>query len=167
MKEKSLRKLIRDIILEDEMGKWLVRGIKIARGDKINNEKDNEKADKKKKNISFMLPSKSKVEEIETKFDEDELKNKLEKINISNSKKKKNVIDFFINLNRFFNNSENYDFEKNLINIKEKEIFGAFASENIKDSIYQYFIDKYQIFKRNQISKKVTEEIKKLEGYIL
>jgi len=166
MTEKSIRKLVYKIILEDEMGKWLVRGIKMARGEKIDDKKDNKKNYEDKKNISFMLADKSKIKDFETKFDDDELKKNLEKLNIKSKKEKDDIIEFFLNLNRFFNNSNDYDFEKKLVNVNKKEIFDEFVSAGIDVNIRKYFIEKYNFFKRNLDRNKLTPEIKKLEQYI-
>jgi hypothetical protein len=166
MTEKSIRKLVYKIILEDEMGKWLVRGIKMARGEKIDDKKDNKKTYKDKKNISFMLADKSKIKDFETKFDDDELKKNLEKLNIKSKKEKDDVIEFFLNLNRFFNNSNDYDFEKKIVNVNKKEIFDEFVFAGIDVNIRKYFIEKYNFFKRNLDRSKLTPEIKKLEQYI-
>jgi len=169
MAEKSLRKLVYKILLEDEMGKWLVRGLKRANsletGDFMLNKKDEEKKIKKPI-FSSMLFNPSSKSDFKNKLNLTQLGKELNKINIADTKKKKDVINLFLNLNRFFADSTSYDFEKNLINIKDKEIFTAFSDANIND-IYKEYKEKFILFTKRWDSNKITKEIKKLENYIL
>jgi hypothetical protein len=168
MTEKSLRNIIYKILLEDEMGKWLVKGLKKAHsletGDFMINKNDEEKKIKKPI-FSSMLFNPSSKSDFKNKLNFTQLEKELKKINISDSKKRKDVINLFLNLNRFFADSTSYDFEKNLINIKEKEIFDSFVAANINE-IYKEYRDKFILFTKRWDSGKVTKEIKNLENYI-
>lgn len=162
MTEKFLRKLIRDVILEGEMEKFLVKGLQRAdsleKGYKYDEDEDNDDLTKKTRNKKETLESllfKGSVSDFKNELSVSELEKKLNKLSGNNSKELK---DLFINLHKFFSNSSNYNFKKINFKLTDAKILKSFADEGIQD-ILQKYEKKIKNFERDK-NKNIPEEIK-------
>lgn len=113
-----------------------------------------------------MLFDPSLKSEFKNKFNLNDLEQKLKKLKFKDSARKRSVINFILNLNKFFSDSEKYNFTKDLVKISDKDIIDSFADENISDILKDYR-DKFNNFKRKWDTNKVPKKIKDLEDYIL
>lgn len=156
------------------MEKFLVRGLKrvdsLEKGYKYDEDEFSDKKEDEKtiKNLKFssMLFDPSLKSEFKNKFNLNDLEQKLKKLKFKDSARKRSVINFILNLNKFFSDSEKYNFTKDLVKISDKDIIDSFADENISDILKDYR-DKFNNFKRKWDTNKVPKKIKDLEDYIL
>lgn len=123
MTEKSLRKFIRNILLEDEMGKFLVRGLQRAqaleKGEEFSDTSLNKKGDGvlDKKNLSEIVRDEILSKEIIKDFNRTKVPDSF----YNSLKTKVDLKNFFINAKKFLSNKKDYDFLKNKIKSADLE----------------------------------------------
>lgn len=143
MTEKSLRKIVYEILLEDEMGKFLIKGLSRAtaleRGDEFD--------DNSSKNKNTNIFSKKTISEII----KDELiyKHIIKSVdglkvpkNFSSSlNKKPEIRNFFINARKFLTNKSDYDFLKNKVSKDDLKNFKDSLSDNNSKVYFNTIMD--------------------------
>lgn len=141
--ENSLRNLVREILLEDEMGKFLVKGLNRARA----LEKGEEFVDNSSKNKNTNIFSKKTISEI-IKDDliykyiiktVDELQ--VPKNFSSSLNKKPEIRNFFTNARKFLTNKSDYDFLKNKVSKDDLKKFKDSLSDKNSKAYFNTIMD--------------------------